>query len=333
MAKLRLKALLLLLLCLIPTQLWSQSAQEVKLFREANLAFSQEKWADAAKAYRLVLAEKGTLQPFAWFNLGHCMVRLDKMALAAIAYRRSVESAPGFTKPYRALGDVYYKLQDPAKAMVWYRRALEVQPEDPSLFRNLGETALIGNNPVEALRWFDQARKLEPWRADVYFALADAHIRLKDWTAAIQTLQLAEKYAPMAGDRIQFHLSNLYFRNGQDSLALLALENGLLMNPKNSGQRRRLAWEQRKAGKIWSALFTLEEGIQYSPKDIELRLDIGELYLKLQRPSEAVKHFQAALGMGATPAKAGLRSAASLAQFQGDQSTVSTVQKILGSQP
>jgi tetratricopeptide (TPR) repeat protein len=312
---------------------WGQTAQEIKLFREANNAFNAEKWADAAKVYRQVIQEKGTLQPFAWFNLGHCMVRLEKLPLAAIAYRRAVESAPEFTKPYRALGDVYFKLQDPSRAMVWYRRALELQPDDASLLRNLGETALIGNNPVEALRWFDQARKLEPWRAEVYFAMAEANMKIKDWASAVLSLQQALKFAPSAADRIEFQIAGLYFRNGQDSLALASLETGVLLNPSNTSQRRRLAWEQRKAGKMWGALFTLEEGIKYSPKDAELRLDLGDLYLKLHRPADAARHFSAALELGATPARSGLRAAASLARNQGDLQTSNAIQSALDKTP
>lgn len=283
---------------------------ESELFQKANSAFSKGEWAEASKTYRDVIKQKGTYLAFAWFNLGQCLVHQEKLPLAAIAYKRAIEVAPEFTRPYRALGDVHFQLHAAPEAMKYYRRALEATPDDASLFLNLGETALMGGDPVEAIRWFDQYRKIDPYDSRVYLAMADAYQRAKDWESACDILERAIQFSAQKGGRTYFALADMRRRAGQEDLALKAQEEGLLFEPTQVMQRRNLAQNYKFLGKSWLALATLEEGLRIEPQQMDLLVDAGAMYFEQKRFDEAQDRFLRAAKLGSSSGKIGLRNIA-----------------------
>lgn len=285
---------------------------ESELFQKANTEFNQANWSVAAKIYRDVIKQKGSYTAFAWYNLGQCLVHQEKLPLAAIAFKRAIEVAPEFKRPYRALGDVHYQLGAAPEAMKYYRRALEINQNDPSIYLNLGETALMGGDPIEAIRWFDQYRKQDPYNSNVYLAMADAYQRAKDWESACDILEKAIQFSAQKGGRLYFALADMRRRAGQEEQALKAQEEGLLLDPKQVMQRRALAQNYRFAGKIWLALATLEEGIKIEPMQMDLLVDAGALYFEQKRYNEALEHFERAAKQGSASGKIGMSNVAKI---------------------
>lgn len=308
--------------CLLACQ-FSFANLETDLFQKANAEFNQAQWSSAAKYYREVIKQKGSYSAFAWYNLGQCLVHQEKLPLAAIAFKRAIEVAPGFTRPYRALGDVHYQLGAAPEAMKYYRRALENSSNDPSIYLNLGETALLGGDPIEAIRWFDQYRKIDPYNSNVYLAMADAYQRAKDWESACEILEKAIQYSAQKGGRLYFALADMRRRAGQEDQALKAQEEGLLLEPTQVMQRRSLAQNYRFAGKTWLALATLEEGLSLEPSQLDLLVDAGAMYFEQKRYSEALDRFKRAAQKGSSSGKIGMsniaktyRSAARLSEAE-----------------
>lgn len=70
-----------------------QAANSAVAFEEANKLFEQERYADAAKAYRTLL-DSGAVSPALLFNLGNACFKSGRVGEAIIQYRRALAFAP-----------------------------------------------------------------------------------------------------------------------------------------------------------------------------------------------------------------------------------------------
>src|SRR5690606_33326543 len=198
---------------------------------------------------------------FAWFNLGNCHVQTNSYHRAIIAYRRSVEEAPNFSRGYQLLGDVYYTIGAIGEATAAYHRLLELEEGSVRARQMLGECALKGGDVTEALRNFEAAIKLDPDLPEIYLAMAEAYARIRDYGAAQRLLEEALLRLPRPVAAGYFYLGQLYELDGNLRKAVRAYEEGLLLDPKRSEYYMRIAGIHEQAGDDFLALLILEQGV------------------------------------------------------------------------
>jgi tetratricopeptide (TPR) repeat protein len=267
--------------------------------------------AAAAQYFQATKSSAGGLaRSFAWFNLGNCQVQVHAYNRAVVAYRRSVEEAPNFSRGYQILGDVYYTLGAIPEAVVAYRRVLELEETSVHAYQMLGECALKVGDITEALRNFDAAVKLEPDLPDLYLAEAEAYADVRDYEEAEKVLQegLLRMSKPTAEG--YFYLGQLYELDGNPQKAIRSYEEGLLLAPKRSDYYMRIAGIDEKVGDDFLALLVLEQGIRAGIQKPDFYLLRGTIFFKQQRYDHALEEFHKAYALGSPQGRTGVENVA-----------------------
>jgi tetratricopeptide (TPR) repeat protein len=277
-----------------------------------NAFYEKGEYSRAAEQY-LIAARDTTSniqRSFAWFNLGNCHVQGGAYNKAIVAYRRSIEEAPNFTRAWQLLGDVYYTIGAIGEATVAYRRLLELEETSVHARQMLGESALKGGDVTEALRHFDAALKLDPDIPDIYLAIAEAHARIRDYPAAQKVLEQALLRMSKPTAEGYFYLGQLYELDGNPRKAIRAYEEGLLLAPTRAEYYMRIAGLHERAGDDFLSLLILEQGINAGLQRPDLHLRRGTLFFRQQRYERALEEYRKAYALGSPAGRVGIENVA-----------------------
>ena len=277
-----------------------------------NALYEKGNYAEAAAQYiKATKSTGGGLQrAYAWFNLGNCQVQAKAYNKAVVAYRRSVEEAPNFTRSYQLLGDVYYTIGAIPEAVVAYRRLLEIDETSVHARQMLGECALKVGDVTASLRNLDAAVKLEPDLPDLYLAEAEAYADVRDYEQAEKVLREALTRMSKPTAEGYFYLGQLYELDENPQKAIRAYEDGLLLAPKRSHYYFRIAGLHQRAGDDFLALLVLDQGIRAGIQKPEFHLLRGTLYFKQERYDHALDEFKKAYAMGSPQGRTGIENVA-----------------------
>ena len=278
-----------------------------KLYEKGDYAGAAEQYRQAARTNKFSIN-----RAFAWFNLGNCHVQTQALNKAVVAYRRSLEEAPGFTRAWMRLGDVYYHLGAVGEAFPCFRRALEIDGPDVHAYQMLGELALKAGDVAEALQNFEAALKIEPNQADIYLAMAEAYSRIRDYPGAVKTMNEALLILPSPPADMYFYLGQLHELGENDRKAVRAYEEGLLIDPKRTEWYMRIAGIHERKGDDFLALLTLEQAVKAGIKKAEIRLKRGTLFFGQKRYDRALEEFQAAYAQGSLQGRNGIENIAAV---------------------
>ncbi len=294
---------------------------------EGNALYEKGEYTAAADAYRKVAqSSRATAnRAFAWFNLGNCHVQNKAYHKAIVAYRRSIEESPTFTRGWTLLGDVYYSLGAVGDAFPCYRRVLEIDGPNFHAYQMLGELALKGGDVAEALQNFEAALKIDPDEAEIYMAMAEAHTRIRDYTSAIQVMDQALLILRSPPADAYFYLGQLQELNGDDRKAVRAYEDGLFIDPKRTDYYLRIAGLHEKHGDDFLSLLTLEQAMHAGIKKPDIRLKRGMIYFAQARYERALEEFQAAYALGSYQGRQGMQNVAAVYYNSGDRKRASVV--------
>lgn len=286
-----------------------------------NLLYDKGEYAAAAELYRKAAlgARSGINRAYAWFNLGNCHVQTKAYHKAVVAYRRSLEQNPLFSRAWYILGEVYYQLGAIGDAVPCYRRVIEIDGPTVRAYQMLGECALKGGDIPEALRNFEAALKLEPDQVDVYLAMAEAHARIRDFESAQKVMEEALLMLPNPPADAYFYLGQLYELGGNDRKAVRAYEEGLMVDRKRADYILRIAGIHEKNGDDFLALLTLEQAVNAGVKRPDIRLKRGVLFFRQKRYERALEEFKAAYALGSLQGRNGIENVAAAYHNAGDR--------------
>jgi tetratricopeptide (TPR) repeat protein len=286
-----------------------------------NRLYEKGDYAAAAEEYRKAAlgARSDVNRTFAWFNLGNCHVQSKAYNKAIVAYRRSLEINPRFTRAWHVLGEVYYHLGSIGDAVPCFRRVLELDGPNLRAYQMLGECALKGGDVAEALKNFDAALKIEPDQVDVHLAMAEANARVRDYQAAQKVMEDALLMLPNPPADAHFYLGQLYELGGDDRKAVRAYEEGLLIDRKRTDFWLRVAGIHEKNGDDFLALLTLEHAVKAGQRKPEIHLRRGVLFYGQKRYERALEEFRAAYGLGSLQGRSGIENVAAAYHNAGDR--------------
>ncbi|NLB63748.1 MAG: tetratricopeptide repeat protein [Fibrobacter sp.] len=302
------------------TLLWGQTgvkASEQDFFAYANELYDQGKYMEAVRFYRAAIANE-QYEVFAWFNLGNSLVHIERHHLALVAYRRSIELAPDFSRPWVLIGDLYFIHQDIGLALAAYKRAVDLGEDSEHLHYAMGECYRLGGDYASAQRHFEQLLLLNPDRVEVWFALAEMRENLEDYQSAIELLDQAIQISPAIGADLYFYLAYLHLAQDSTRAAMVALEDGLVLKPQHNTARRHLSQLYEDAEMPWMAIFTLEQGLQSNATDRELLVDLGRIFLEQNRYDEALDYFVKAWQQGSVQGRIGAENVGNALYNHGD---------------
>lgn len=124
-----------------------------------NLYFSQDRFEEALKEYRLSL-ERNNRSALCWLNFGLAARSLDQLDLSLEALRRSIQLDPENIRAWCNYGISCHQLEDFGSAIKAYYRALSLdQLHGPTLL-NLGQALNASNRHPEAVEYLQAASTL-----------------------------------------------------------------------------------------------------------------------------------------------------------------------------
>ncbi len=279
-----------------------------------NTFYDKGDYARAAQQYLMVTRDttSSLRRAYAWFNLGNCHAQTAAYHKAVVAYRRSVEEAPNFSRGYQLLGDVYYTIGATGEAVAAYTRLLEIEDGSVRARQMLGECALKGGDVTEALRQFEAALKLDADMPEIYLAQAEAYARIRDYSSAEKVLEEALLRLPKPVAAGYFYLGRLYELDENTRKAVRAYEEGLLLEPKHAEYYLRIAGIHEQAGDDFLALLILEQGIGAGIDRPEFRVRRGGIFFRQGRYDNALKEYQAAYAQGSPQGRTGIENVAAV---------------------
>lgn len=309
----------------------SPAAQPPNPLALGNKLYEKGDYAGAATQYLKAAQESRTPvnRAFAWFNLGNCRVQTKEYHKAIVAYKRSIEQNPQFSRAWYVLGEVYFHLGAIGEAVPCYRRVLEIDGPNVRAHQMLGECALKGGDVAEALRHFDAALKLEPDQVDVYLAMAEANARIRDFEAAQKVMEEALLMLPNPPAEAYFYLGQLYELGGNDRKAVRSYEEGLVVDRRKTDYYLRIAGIHEKNGDDFLALLTLEGAVKAGVRKADIHLKRGVLYFRQARYERALEEFKSAFALGSLQGRSGVENVAAAYHNAGDKKKAEEILRAL----
>lgn len=166
-----------------------------KLFLQGNKLFTDQKFDEAAVAYR----EAAALTPGNWgyhFNLGLALKKLDRPDEALAAFRKAVELNPESYGANKETGELLAKAGAAAEARAFYEKAAALGPDDPDAHYNLAVCLMNVGEPETAFAHFQKAVELKPDYAEAYYQLGTIHIGRNEIPEAVANLEKFLEVAP-----------------------------------------------------------------------------------------------------------------------------------------
>jgi tetratricopeptide (TPR) repeat protein len=116
-----------------------------------------------------------------------------------------------------------------------------------------------------------------------------------------------------------FYLGQLYELGGNDRKAVRAYEEGLLIDRRRNDYAIRIAGIHEKNGDDFLALLALETAVKAGQKRPEIHLKRGVLFFKQGRYERALEEFKAAWGLGSIQGRSGIENVAAAYHNAGDR--------------
>ena len=240
---------------------------------------------------------------------GDALYERGDVPAAVREFRHGLELDPGSVNLHNSLGVCYAVLKDYEHALAEFTAALRLQPDDHMAVYNLGLVqALLGRRDA-ALGFFLRANEL---RGDVFEVLLQTgklYLEMGQPQSARPFLEHAARLRSKSGSIYRL-LGDCYTAVGVPEKAINAYKKAVKANPADVAALSALGCLFDEKGENPEiALVFCRESARLAPDNALFRARLGALYLKMNRPEEALAEYEraTALGHDAAAELAGLR--------------------------
>ena len=254
------------------------------------------------------------------FSLGVILAEWEKYDRAEAAFSRALESDPTNLEILHNVGLAAFRAGHLDRAQNVFEIALRQKPEDVESLFNLARVHAAEGSSETALLLLAKARRLAPGRADLLAFLARMYAEAGFFNGAADAYEEYLKLQPQDHNarrergfaycrfgRMQTALPDLnryvkdYPRDpvghfelglcetlGDESEAFQHLSEALRLKPDFIQAHQARGWLLQRDGKWQEALSDVKFVVEREPKNSMALLQMGRIYLELDRPGEAV---------------------------------------------
>jgi len=167
------------------------------------------------------------------------------------------------------------------------------QQPNPQLVE--GINAIDAADYEQAVTSLKQAVAAQPNSEVALFHLGIAYFYLQQYPEALAAFRKAEQLSP-ARPGVQLYIGNIYAAQGALEEAINAYRKELfkLAGPQKTDVLVVLGRTLARTGQLDQAKKALSKAIYYDPKYVEAYYQLGQVYLQLGQPEQALKEFQQA---------------------------------------
>jgi len=158
-----------------------------------------------------------------------------------------------------------------------------------------GINAIDAADYEQAVTSLKQAVAAQPNSEVALFHLGIAYFYLQQYPEALAAFRKAEQLSP-ARPGVQLYIGNIYAAQGALEEAINAYRKELfkLAGPQKTDVLVVLGRTLARTGQLDQAKKALSKAIYYDPKYVEAYYQLGQVYLQLGQPEQALKEFQQA---------------------------------------
>lgn len=268
--------------------------------RNLGLALYKQREYQQARQQLGSLVDSGLADALTHYLLGSIYRKQGLDYLAVDEFRTAVKLDWELVEAHLSLASVLLKTGEIDEAAAVMREASAKFSNIPQVHINHGLVLLRQSKVREALRVFQRARRLSPDNAAVHFHLGRAYLELDAFPEAVRAWKKTVQLNPDFSDAYNF----LGYTHAERGLALNQalrwLRQALAREPENGYFLDSLGWIYYQQGKYTRALKTILEAVKQlkvrgKAVDAVIYDHLGDVYLKLQRRTEAEEAWQSAL--------------------------------------
>ena len=228
---------------------------------------------------------------------GDALYERGDVPAAVREFRHGLELDPGSVNLHNSLGVCYAVQKDYEHALAEFTAALRLQPDDHMAVYNLGLVqALLGRRDA-ALGFFLRANEL---RGDVFEVLLQTgklYLEMGQPQSARPFLEHAARLRSKSGSIYRL-LGDCYTAVGVPEKAINAYKKAVKANPADVAALSALGCLFDEKGENPEiALVFCRESARLAPDNGLFRMRLGALYLKMNRPEEALAEYEQAASL------------------------------------
>lgn len=210
--------------------------------------------------------------------------------------QRAVQLSPATAEAHFALGSVYKEQGKTDMATSEFRNAINFDPQHSYAFSALGQCKLDAGSLAEASQNFQQAIALNSANSSAHFGLGSTLLKQGNADDAIKELNIALYQFPNSWPT-RMMLGQAYQMQGNTVGALKEYQQSIMIKAETAEPYIRMADIRQERGDLELALADLKSGLQAIPYNLDLRMRVADINLKLEKADEAIKYYQTVLSM------------------------------------
>ena len=228
----------------------------------------------------------------AYNNIGRLLYLQEKLIAAQKSYAKAIELNPNFGDAYYNQGVLLLKIGELSGARASLEKALTLNPRNAAIYGQIAQIYLQEAEYSQAIEYLQKRLTMQPNNVDSWHYLGVAHLAIDQLEDAAhsfeQVLQLTHRHP-----ECYEHLAVAYLKLGDKEKALTYFLRQLEILPTANASYNTGVLLVEK-GRHRDAVEYLKHAVALDPLHLPAHLNLGVEYLKLQKPDEALHHYQQA---------------------------------------
>ncbi|MGD8470031.1 MAG: tetratricopeptide repeat protein [Desulfobacteraceae bacterium] len=213
-------------------------------------------------------------------------------------FRLALKLDPSNINVHNSLGVCYGLMGDYEKAKKEFKIALKLKPKAVMPWYNFGFTNMLAGDHRKALDLFLKANTIDPNVFEVAFQTGRLLMEIDQPESGKKFLEHAAELEPKSGAVFRY-LGECYTAIGDVEAAISAYTKAIKYNPSDAASLSALGYlfDEREENQEIALMFC-QESVRLSPENGLFRYRLGQLYLKENRLTDALKQFKKAEFLG-----------------------------------
>jgi tetratricopeptide (TPR) repeat protein len=213
-------------------------------------------------------------------------------------FKAAILLDPSNVNLHNSLGVCYGVLGSFQKALEEFTHAIRLDEKEVMAIYNAGLVNMLTGNRKEALEYFLKADQLDENVFEVAFQTSRLYLREKRYEEAIKFLEKAIRLRPESGPALRY-LGNCYAAMNMPDKAISAYKRAIRQNPYDAASLSAMGHMFDVQGENPEiAMLFCEHSVKISPENGLFRHRLGMLYMKQNRPDDALREFIKAKELG-----------------------------------
>ena len=223
-------------------------------------------------------------------NLAVTLRMQKKWSAAQREFTTAISLKPDDATPYFGLGNMFRMKGELPEAVEHYKKGIDLNRHDALIHEALGSTLLQLDDLPAGIAHLREAVRLLPTNAKFRFKLGNAYFMRSEFQNATRELEEVIRLAPGQYDKAYVNLATLMFQGGDHEKAEAMLLQALTINPNSAQANVNLGNLYLAKDSPSNAIRYLSAAIEIEPNAIRY-FNLGNAYIGAGQVTEAIDAF------------------------------------------